>query len=264
LSDVGLIEYQVWGWVKMSAKFIGHIHILKGSKLSTWQVISLSIDDEGRCNLSVPQIAKLSGYSTIETRRAIKELDEMGYLSVSKASGKKNSYAPEFTARSGRNPTEKPSKDTPIEKDTPIFNKGKNTFDPYLLSIENPVSTYKELKELIEKKGKYMHTSKGTYEIAKAIYDGLKGNARLTKEHERIIRSILDGIDEGIISSYRWIMEKESTGQTIEAFAEWARLDDMGKFIGKYRKNGGNIKNDWARAFGGNSGNEVLSTMVRL
>jgi hypothetical protein len=161
-----------------------------------------------------------------------------------------------------------------------------------------------------------MHTSKGTYEIAKAIYDGLKGNARLTKEHERIIRSILDGIDEGIqeeytkkekkadmnkdmktialsrgmtdaevrffdrtckafgftmmqldevsISSYRWIMEKESTGQTIEAFAEWARLDDMGKFIGKYRKNGGNIKNDWARAFGGNSGNEVLSTMVRL
>ncbi len=148
LSDKGLIEYQAWGWVKLSAKFIWHILRLKGSKLSTWQVIALSIDADGKCGLSVPQIAKLSGYSTVETRRAIKELDDMGYLSVSRADGKKNIYAPEFTARSGKTPTEKPSKDTPIEKDTPIFHKDKRAADPYLSPIENPTPTYKELKRV--------------------------------------------------------------------------------------------------------------------
>lgn len=148
LSDAGLIEYKAWGWVKMSAKFIGHIQRLKGSKLSTWQVISLSIDADGKCGLSVPQIARLSGYSTVETRRAIQELDDMGYLSVDRTSGKKSIYAPEFTARSGKNPTEKPSKDTPIEKETPIFSTVERAADPYLSSIENPVPTYKELKRV--------------------------------------------------------------------------------------------------------------------
>lgn len=57
-------------------------------------------------------------------------------------------------------------------------------------------------------------------------------------------------LDEVSLVAYRWIMEQEPKGQTIEQFADWARLDEMGKFIGKYRNNGGNIKNDWARAFG--------------
>ena len=57
-------------------------------------------------------------------------------------------------------------------------------------------------------------------------------------------------LDEVSLVTYRWIAEQESKGQTIEQFADWARLDEMGKFIGKYRNSAGAIRNDWARAFG--------------
>ncbi len=48
LRDKGLIEYQVWGWVKKSAKFVAHIKILKGAKLAIWDTISLTIDESGK------------------------------------------------------------------------------------------------------------------------------------------------------------------------------------------------------------------------
>ena len=57
-------------------------------------------------------------------------------------------------------------------------------------------------------------------------------------------------LDEVSLVTYRWIAEQESKGQTIEMFADWARTDEQGKFIGKYRNSAGNIRNDWARAFG--------------
>lgn len=56
-------------------------------------------------------------------------------------------------------------------------------------------------------------------------------------------------LDDISLSAYQWIMEKEANGQKIEAFADWARKEEGGKYIGKYRKNGGEIKNDWVRAF---------------
>jgi hypothetical protein len=55
-------------------------------------------------------------------------------------------------------------------------------------------------------------------------------------------------LDPISIVAYEWIMEQETKGQTIEAFAEWARKEES-KYMGKYRKEAGNIRNDWARAF---------------
>jgi hypothetical protein len=56
-------------------------------------------------------------------------------------------------------------------------------------------------------------------------------------------------LDDVSIDAYKWIAMQEANKQTIEAFADWARSGEQGKYIGKYRKGAGIIKNDWARAF---------------
>lgn len=48
---------------------------------------------------------------------------------------------------------------------------------------------------------------------------------------------------------YRWIAEQESSGQRLEKFVAWARGADRAQYINKYRKDAGNIRNDWALAF---------------
>jgi hypothetical protein len=56
-------------------------------------------------------------------------------------------------------------------------------------------------------------------------------------------------------------MQQEAKGQTIEEFSDWARKEES-KYMGKYRKEAGNIRNDWARAFG--AGNTINSEDVRF
>lgn len=148
LRDKGLIEYKVWGWVKMSAKFIAHIGRLKGAKLAVWSVIALTISENGKCDLSVSEIAKLAGYSTSETRTTISELGEIGYMSIESKSGKRNIYSPEFVARAAKTPTDRPLQETC----TPPVGESKCADDPYSPPIGNSVPSYKELKELKEKK----------------------------------------------------------------------------------------------------------------
>ena len=51
------------------------------------------------------------------------------------------------------------------------------------------------------------------------------------------------------IEIYKWLIEKNKEGQTIERFVEWAREPERAQFIRKYRNSTGNIKNDWNLAF---------------
>lgn len=300
LSDEGLRDYKVWGWVKISANFISHIKRLKGAKLAVWQVVALSINEDGECNLSVPQIAEASGYSQSETRKTLGELDEMGYLSVDRKAGKRSLYTPEFVARAGKKPTLRP-KDDPTRKDTPLVGSLVCADDPSSPSIGNSVPSYRELKELIQKEIKKVKTSKGIDEMVNELDTLIRAEKYLsTKKYKSILRKYLFSIDEGgspktpngkgdnvnqdiktvarsrgiseemikfidrackafgfqimqlddiSLSAYAWVMEKEAAGQKIEAFADWARQEEGGKYIGKYRKNGGEIKNDWVRAF---------------
>lgn len=68
-------------------------------------------------------------------------------------------------------------------------------------------------------------------------------------------------LDPVSVSAYEWIMQQEAKGQTIEEFSDWARKEES-KYMGKYRKEAGNIRNDWARAFG--AGNTINSEDVRF
>jgi DnaD/phage-associated family protein len=146
IRDSGLEEYRAWGWVKTSARFIEHIRKLRGSKLATWHVIALSINERGECALSAPSVAELTGYSVSETRAAIAELDEMGYLSVTRRDGKRSIYKPEFAARSANSPSSEPKLD-PSRNSTPPVGTAKRAADPSSLAREKSVPTYKELKE---------------------------------------------------------------------------------------------------------------------
>jgi hypothetical protein len=144
LRESGLTEYRVWGWVKKSAKFIYHIGVLKGSKISTWDVIALSINEDGECNLSAPEIAKLTRYSVSETRQAIGELEEMGYLSVQRNSGKRSIYKPLYAARGANNPIEP----DPSSYSTPLVGKDKRAADPSSPSIQNAPPSIKRVKRV--------------------------------------------------------------------------------------------------------------------
>ena len=299
LQDKGLVEYQVWGWVKVSANFIGHVNILRGSKLAIWLIISLSIDETGNCDLPLKDLVALSGYSRTEVIESLKELYQLGYLSVEKESGKKSIYNPQFAARGANNPDPSRKCTRPV----PPLDSDKNQYSP---SEENLVPTYKELKELIQKETKNMKTKKNPDVMARDIEKIVRAEKYLSpKKVREIVEDYLKEIneegenaqqpdkpkkkedkvnidiktlarsrgvseseiefidrackafgfsimqlDEVSLVTYRWIAEQESKGQTIERFADWARLDEMGKFIGKYRNSAGAIRNDWARAFG--------------
>lgn len=154
LHKKGLGDYKVWGWVKTSAKFIYHIKKLKGAKLAVWNVIALSIDEDGVCSLSVPKIAKLSGYSESETRETIGELDKMGYLSVNRRAGRKSLYSPTFAARSANAPKDEPvQKSDPSRKATPPESTVQEIPDPSSPPIENALPSIKELKTKELKEG---------------------------------------------------------------------------------------------------------------
>lgn len=142
LTDDGLREYKVWGWVKVSAKFIAHIKKLKGAKLAIWQTIALSIDEVGECNLSVNDIVKLTDYSRSEVFESLKELDEMGYLSVVRQSGRKSMYIPEFAARGSSSPSDQSRKTT---SPVPSLASANNQSSP---SEENAAHSIKSIKRV--------------------------------------------------------------------------------------------------------------------
>lgn len=119
-------------------------------------------------------------------------------------------------------------------------------------------------------------TAKLIYELFedKDMHPDMKARARSFGVPENIIKFIdrsckafgfsMMQMDEISIDAYKWVIEQEAKGQTIEKFADWARSDEMGRFIGKYRKSGGNIKNDWARAFTENPVNRMNAGEERI
>jgi hypothetical protein len=112
IGENGLEDYQLYGWVKMSAKFCAYIKSLRGAKLAIWLCLALNIDENGECQLSQKELCAMTGYSHTEVIDSVKELDEMGFLSVDR-SGKKNLYNPLFVARGKGN---SPSKETLVKK----------------------------------------------------------------------------------------------------------------------------------------------------
>jgi DNA-binding transcriptional ArsR family regulator len=137
LQDKGLVDYKVWGWVKLSAKFRPHIKILRGAKVSVWLCIALSIEEDGQFSATLKELQELTGYSHTEILASIKELEEMGYLSVNRG-GKKNLYSPNFAARGENKPKESLLKKV---ESTPQYQVDSTP------AIEKPPSSITELKE---------------------------------------------------------------------------------------------------------------------
>lgn len=138
LRDTGLFEYKAWGWVKLSAKFIAHLHHLKGAKLAIWQCIALSIDETGTCKMTYKDIGTLTGYSHTEVIESIKELEAAGYLTVNK-DGKTNIYEPVFVARGENKPQE-----TLVKKldSTPVYQYESSP------ALENSAPSIKRVKRV--------------------------------------------------------------------------------------------------------------------
>ena len=122
----------------MSAKFIAHLKNLKGAKLSIWQCIALSIDEDGTCKTTIKQIGELTGYSHTEVIDSLKELEEMGYLAIDRE-GRGNIYQPVFVARGGNNPQESLVKKL---DSTPAYQLESSP------ARENSVSTFKRVKRV--------------------------------------------------------------------------------------------------------------------
>lgn len=150
IKDGELVDYRVWGWVKLSARFRSHIKVMKGAKLAIWLCIVLSIDENGNFSVTLKELQELTDYSHTEIINTIKELESGGYLSVNRGGNKTNVYHPEFAARGENMPTDrvkkvestklsqpectdfsKPECTTPESKNgTPPFNRVKELIPP--------------------------------------------------------------------------------------------------------------------------------------
>ena len=122
LRDGSIVDYSVWGWVKTSAKFRKHIRILRGAKHDIWHYLALGVDETGVCKETIKEICEGTGYSHTEVINTLKELDELGYLTIQKDK-RGNSYIPEFVARGENKPTENVVKkvdSTPVDS-TPVY-----------------------------------------------------------------------------------------------------------------------------------------------
>lgn len=178
LSEKGLVNYQAWGWVKMSAKFIAHIRKLKGAKLGVWQVIALSIDETGKCRKTIKEICELTDYSHTEVINSIRELQELGYLTVQK-DPKGNIYDPEFVARGELSPS-----DDVVKKldSTPVYQVESTP------AIEKSPSSIKSIKRVNMPKGDLvdLEISKlPAISIRKAISDYFKLNTNWETKYNR-------------------------------------------------------------------------------
>jgi hypothetical protein len=135
---------------------------------------------------------------------------------------------------------------------------------------------YKDIENIINRQlnqgVKISGVSKGKFakDLAKQIYDFLEKEL-LDMNKNMKIEALARGIKQKDIDArekirkalgfdvmpltaeaievYAWVMEQESKGQTIDAFAEWARKPERVQYINKYRKNVLAIKNEWLLAF---------------
>jgi hypothetical protein len=216
INDSGLKEFQLAGWVKMSARFCLRIKELRGAKLAIWLCISLNIDESGECNLTQNEICKLTGYSRTEIIDSLSELDDMGLLSVDR-SGRRNMYRPVYVAKGKGN-------DPHVQKLN--TSKVQNRYAP-LDSNESsqarekivPTSSKKEKEGVppivFEKANKKVDFILKATLFPKAIQDAIRDHFRLTPRWEnRYEREWM-----------QWAMGERVTPEQVKVAAEKWRSD---------------------------------------
>lgn len=150
VGENGLEEYRLFGWVKMSAKFCAHIRKLRGAKLAIWLCLALNISENGECKLTQKELCAMTGYSHTEVIESVKELDEMGFLSVDRR-GKKNLYQPVFVAKGTGNT---PHAKSLVKKLDSTPADSLESSPSYINSAPTSIKKKKEVKTSAEKSAK--------------------------------------------------------------------------------------------------------------
>lgn len=106
-------------------------------------------------------------------------------------------------------------------------------------------------KKIYERVEENMHTDIELMAKAKGIPDEIISMCKRAEKAFNFDNMNLKVSDQDV---YKWLIEQDVKGQTIEKFVEWARGAERAQYIRKYRNNTGDIKNDWALAFGETKG----------
>jgi hypothetical protein len=209
INSGGLEEFQLAGWVKMSAKFCTQIKRLRGAKLAIWLCLALVIDEEGRCSLTQKELTALTGYSHTEVIDSVGELGEMGLLSVDR-SGKRNLYQPAYVAKGkGNNPTVKKLDSTGADslessrqdkKSVPTSSKKKQEGVPPIV---------------FDKANKTVDGILQATLSPKAVQDAVRDHFRLTPRWENKYER----------EWMQWAMEAKVTPEQVKAAADLWRMD---------------------------------------
>lgn len=227
LHESGLSEYKVWGWVKKSAKFIFHVRRLRGAKLSIWEVVSLSIDEDGECKLSLGDLVKLTGYSRSEVSESVKELEEMGYLSVQKEAGKKSVFKPSFAARGENYPS-----DEPIQKTDGLTHPVPKDNHPSSLSNINLAPSINRVKRVNTTKTQIKGIEAAMFDGREVTQDDIPSNDEALKAFERDLQCPgswswypAKSTDEPAWKSLREFVVTlyQSDAKAFEKYCTWAR-----------------------------------------
>lgn len=105
-------------------------------------------------------------------------------------------------------------------------------------------------------------------DTAEEIYELLERNEDMNKgwnaahdfapELEKVARRLEKGLSLGLFKRtpeaaevYKWVIEKEKNGESLDVWMTWAMNPDRVKYVGKYRANITNIVADWPQAFDG-------------
>lgn len=241
-TSEGLREYRTGTWIKLSTSFREIMKNLKGSRLAVFLCLCLHIDAENNCFPSHETIADETGYSKREVIEAIKELEEIEFLTVRRGEKRYNFYhvnvaaamgaetAPvHFVAKNSAVSTKKMSqtalKEEPIKTDKKKIEKQK--FSNPLWDIQHgqtPTITeeYKEQEEIILK----------VEEVASKLEQGLRLNFPRGTKDQVIYRKIAN------------------TGKPIERFIEWVKAEQRRlEFAFLYAKDTAALWRDFPQAF---------------
>jgi NTP pyrophosphatase (non-canonical NTP hydrolase) len=167
------------------------------------------VDEHGKCKETIKQICEGTGYSHTEVINTLKELDEMGYLSIQK-DNKGNTYTPEFVARGDKKPTEAVVKKV---ESTPVYQVESSP------AIENSIPSIKRVKRVNEKKGD--------------LVDGLLFYAGQAKEQgEDKVEEVIQELERGLrVNIARSLNNQQvakrilNDGRPLEAWLSWCKSE---------------------------------------
>ncbi len=213
-EEPGFIQTRTPAFVKMSTAFKGHMKKLKGAKLGIWLYIALSINDQGTAYPGIEAIMRDTGFSNREVIDSIKEIVELGYLTVRKRSGTSSLYRiADFVAiGKDNNPTSEVTslvkKTTEVVKKT-APNHDETSLKPDLNKIFKQVCAQSLSKEKIKEI---------TENTERRIFEGLRGAQNSWPGREKIPETIRDLLDifvqvSGIKPVRGQLMDWLGTGQ---------------------------------------------------